>query len=153
MEKFMTGIIKFYNQDRGFGFIDCGNLDRDVFFHRTEVDGEAPSKDDRVEFEHGITERGPIAKNIRILGGSETPPVTMISVMKKIIESTPKPEKIRNWRERKTESSVKKTTIEIDAIEVEDLSDEEIDDYIDSRLDQAGRILSIAVKKALGRTG
>lgn len=62
------GTIKFFNADRGFGFIKptTGN---DIFAHANEVLGDwLPAKDDRVEFTRGTGRDGrPAAKRIKII--------------------------------------------------------------------------------------
>lgn len=51
----MTGIVKFYNGEKGFGFIKPDSGGDDVFVHRTGLIDEI-REDDKVEFE---TENGP----------------------------------------------------------------------------------------------
>jgi len=61
----MQGRIKFYREDKGYGFItDLEEAGDDVFFH---VSGlmEAVSKDDLVSFEIETGDRGPKAVNIK----------------------------------------------------------------------------------------
>jgi len=64
-----TGTVKFFNQDKGFGFItpDSGS---DLFFHISEIQGGAQPKDgDKVEFEMGQGKKGPCAVQVRVVGG------------------------------------------------------------------------------------
>ena len=35
----MTGIIKILNKEKGFGFVEVKNLNKDLFFHATKVFG------------------------------------------------------------------------------------------------------------------
>ena len=53
-----TGKIKFYNADRGFGFIKPDDGAADVFVHVTQVrSGAELVEGDRVQFFDGISER------------------------------------------------------------------------------------------------
>jgi cold shock protein len=62
------GIVKFFNQTKGFGFISPDDGEEDLFFHKTSlVDAEAsPWSDDRVSFELEQSDRGPCATNVAI---------------------------------------------------------------------------------------
>ena len=65
----MKGTIKFFSEDRGFGFIARDGGD-DVFVHRTNVIGEGhitlePGQE--VEFDVGPGRKGEEAHNVRIL--------------------------------------------------------------------------------------
>ena len=61
-----TGIVKWFNSDKGFGFIERENAD-DVFAHYSEInDSGYRSLDEgqRVEFTVVDGEKGPQAQNI-----------------------------------------------------------------------------------------
>jgi CspA family cold shock protein len=63
-----TGKIKKLVRERGFGFISDTD-GREVFFHQSslvEVDFNALSEDQQVEFEVEKSEKGPRAINIRV---------------------------------------------------------------------------------------
>ena len=62
-----TGIVKFYNEDKGFGFIAPDNGGKDLFVHSTSIDAGPITEGDKVEFEIGEGKKGPAAQNVRRL--------------------------------------------------------------------------------------
>ncbi|NCN28343.1 cold-shock protein [bacterium] len=60
------GTVKFYNGEKGFGFITPDDGE-DLFFHVSEIQGDAPRDDDKVEFEVGQGKKGPCAINVKVL--------------------------------------------------------------------------------------
>ena len=58
------GKVKFFNTDKGFGFI-TQNVGEDLFFHVSELRTESANEGDRVEYEIGEGRKGPCAVNIR----------------------------------------------------------------------------------------
>ncbi len=49
-----TGTIKFFNDDKGFGFITPDNGGQDVFVHASALQGSGPLREgDKVSFEVG----------------------------------------------------------------------------------------------------
>jgi CspA family cold shock protein len=61
-----TGKIKFFNTDKGFGFI-TQNEGADLFFHVSELQAGSANNGDSVEFDVGESKKGPCAMNIREL--------------------------------------------------------------------------------------
>jgi CspA family cold shock protein len=60
-----TGTVKFFNPDKGFGFIIQDNAKKDLFVHITECGTYTPQEGEKVEYEVGEGRKGPIAKNVR----------------------------------------------------------------------------------------
>ena len=61
----MQGTVKFFNQDKGFGFISREGQ-TDVFVHQTNVTGERLLVEGQaVEFEVGPGRKGDEARNVR----------------------------------------------------------------------------------------
>jgi CspA family cold shock protein len=61
-----TGTVKWFNQRKGFGFIEREGEAKDLFVHQTELEG-AIRDGDKVEFEVGEREKGSVAKQVKPL--------------------------------------------------------------------------------------
>ncbi|MBT3467711.1 MAG: cold shock domain-containing protein [Opitutae bacterium] len=61
------GKIKWFNEDKGYGFIEQEDGGKDLFVHHKETDGYALNEDDAVEFEVGEGLKGPCATNVKKL--------------------------------------------------------------------------------------
>ena len=59
-----NGTVKWFNQTIGFGFIERENEDKDLFVHKTNVEGQIRDGD-KVEFEIGESEKGPNAVKVK----------------------------------------------------------------------------------------
>ena len=63
MEK-ETGTVKFFNDEKGFGFITRDNGGKDLFVHASAVVNGSITKDDKVEFDVGQGQKGPCAERV-----------------------------------------------------------------------------------------
>ncbi|AFU04306.1 MULTISPECIES: cold-shock protein [Nocardia] len=64
------GIVKWFNSEKGFGFIAQDGGGPDVFVHYSAVSGSgfrSLDEGQRVEFEIGQGQKGPQAQDVRVL--------------------------------------------------------------------------------------
>ena len=59
-----NGTVKWVNQRKGFGFIEREGEEKDLFVHKTNVEGDIRDGD-KVEFEVGESEKGPSATKVK----------------------------------------------------------------------------------------
>lgn len=59
-----TGKVKFFNNEKGFGFIKDDETDKDVFVHKSGLI-DPIREDDNVSFEVEDTPKGPSAINVK----------------------------------------------------------------------------------------
>jgi CspA family cold shock protein len=65
-----TGTVKFFNSEKGFGFISQPDEDKDVFVHYSNIAGDGYKSLDegqQVEFDVAQGKKGPEAQNVRVL--------------------------------------------------------------------------------------
>jgi len=65
-----TGVVKWFNAEKGFGFIVPDDGGKDLFAHYSEIRSEGYKTlqdNQRVSFEVEQGQKGPSAKNIQIL--------------------------------------------------------------------------------------
>ena len=64
------GTVKWFNAEKGFGFIAPADGSADVFVHYSEIQGggfRSLEENQQVEFEVGQGQKGPQATNVRAL--------------------------------------------------------------------------------------
>jgi CspA family cold shock protein len=62
-----TGIVKFFNSEKGFGFITPDNGSKDIFVHKSSVAAGFLQENDRVKYEVGSGLKGPCAINVEVI--------------------------------------------------------------------------------------
>lgn len=66
------GTVKWFNSEKGFGFIQIENENKDFFVHHSEIQNSGYGRvsldeGQRVSFEIGKNEKGPQAKNVKVI--------------------------------------------------------------------------------------
>jgi len=60
----MKGTVKLFKSEKSFGFIETEDMDDDVFFHVSELEGDSIDEGTEVEFDQEEGDRGPKAANV-----------------------------------------------------------------------------------------
>ena len=66
-----TGTVKWFNDAKGYGFIQPDGGGKDVFVHFSAISGSgfrSLSEGAKVEFEQAEGQKGPEAKNVTVVG-------------------------------------------------------------------------------------
>ncbi len=66
----MQGTVKWFNAEKGFGFIQPEDGSADVFVHYSEIQGDgykSLDENQKVEFEVGQGQKGPQAQGVRAI--------------------------------------------------------------------------------------
>ena len=61
-----TGVVKFFNESKGFGFIVDDATQQEVFVHVTGLNGEQIRQNDKVSFETKDGKKGLNAVNVSL---------------------------------------------------------------------------------------
>ena len=64
------GTVKWFNEEKGYGFIALEDGSKDVFVHYSEIQSEGFKtlrENDRVEFDVVAGQKGPQASNVRVI--------------------------------------------------------------------------------------
>ena len=64
-----TGKVKWFNDQKGFGFIAQDDSDNDLFVHSSAIEGGLLRDNDPVQYEIGEGQKGPCATNVKLIEG------------------------------------------------------------------------------------
>lgn len=62
-----TGTVKFFNTQKGFGFITPDSGDKDLFVHANSIEGESLNEGQKVEYSKEEGRKGPEARNVQVI--------------------------------------------------------------------------------------
>lgn len=64
------GTVKWFNSEKGYGFIARDNGQKDIFVHYSAIEGKgyrALQEGQRVEFTAGNGQKGPAAQDVKVI--------------------------------------------------------------------------------------
>jgi len=65
-----TGVVKWFNESQGYGFIALDNGERDAYVHHSAIqagDFKTLYEGQKVSFDLGIGKKGPQAENVKVI--------------------------------------------------------------------------------------
>lgn len=63
-----NGVVKWFNNEKGFGFIESQGKDYFVHYKEIQRDGfKSLAEKDKVSFEPGTGAKGPVAKQVQVV--------------------------------------------------------------------------------------
>jgi len=62
-----TGIVKWFNSQKRFGFITPDDGGKDLFVHANSIEGGSLRDNDQVNYEVGEGQKGPCAENVTLI--------------------------------------------------------------------------------------
>jgi CspA family cold shock protein len=62
-----SGIIKWFDPEKGYGFITPDEGSKDLFVHHSELSGGNVNEGDKVSYEVGEGKKGPCAIKVEVL--------------------------------------------------------------------------------------
>lgn len=63
----INGIVKWFSDEKGFGFVEAGGKDYFLHFKEIQADGfKSVKQGDKVSFEPETSPKGPVAKSVML---------------------------------------------------------------------------------------
>jgi CspA family cold shock protein len=62
-----TGTVKFFNPEKGFGFIIPEDGSKDIFVHISQCGGTPLNEGEKVNYYVGQGKKGPVAEDVKVL--------------------------------------------------------------------------------------
>jgi len=91
--KMKTGIVRFYNRMKGWGFIVPDDLSNDIFVHYTRIVGRKHLREgQKVSYQPGAWNGKPVAENVQVLDDvPDAPPNSLTQADALAMLGSPKP--------------------------------------------------------------